>query len=30
MGVELGKGRNMQEIVDEMVMVAEGAKMRPR
>jgi len=28
-GVELGKGRNMQEIVDEMVMVAEGAKSAP-
>ena len=28
-GVELGKGRIMQEIVDEMVMVAEGAKSAP-
>ncbi|MEE4144596.1 MAG: NAD(P)H-dependent glycerol-3-phosphate dehydrogenase [Halieaceae bacterium] len=28
-GVELGKGRNMKEIVDEMVMVAEGAKSAP-
>ena len=28
-GVELGKGRSMQEIVDEMVMVAEGAKSAP-
>jgi glycerol-3-phosphate dehydrogenase (NAD(P)+) len=28
-GVELGKGRNMQEIVDEMFMVAEGAKSAP-
>ncbi len=28
-GVELGKGRNMQEIIDEMVMVAEGAKSAP-
>jgi glycerol-3-phosphate dehydrogenase (NAD(P)+) len=28
-GVELGKGRKMQEIIDEMVMVAEGAKSAP-
>ena len=28
-GVELGKGRDMQDIVDEMVMVAEGAKSAP-
>lgn len=28
-GVELGKGRNMQEIIDEMVMVAEGVKSAP-
>ncbi len=28
-GVELGKGRNMQEIVGEMFMVAEGAKSAP-
>mgnify|MGYP001818752282 FL=1 len=28
-GVELGKGRSMQEIIDEMVMVAEGAKSAP-
>ena len=28
-GVELGKGRNMQEIIDDMVMVAEGAKSAP-
>jgi len=28
-GVELGKGRNMKEIIDEMVMVAEGAKSAP-
>jgi glycerol-3-phosphate dehydrogenase (NAD(P)+) len=28
-GVELGKGRDMQEIIDEMVMVAEGAKSAP-
>ncbi|MEM8662123.1 MAG: NAD(P)H-dependent glycerol-3-phosphate dehydrogenase [Pseudomonadota bacterium] len=28
-GVELGKGRNMPEIIDEMVMVAEGAKSAP-
>ena len=28
-GIELGKGRNMQEIIDEMVMVAEGAKSAP-
>ena len=28
-GIELGKGRSMQEIVDEMVMVAEGAKSAP-
>jgi glycerol-3-phosphate dehydrogenase (NAD(P)+) len=28
-GVELGKGRNMQDIVSEMVMVAEGAKSAP-
>jgi len=28
-GVELGKGRNMQDIIDEMVMVAEGAKSAP-
>ncbi len=28
-GVELGKGRNMQEIIDEMFMVAEGAKSAP-
>ena len=28
-GVELGKGRRMQEIIDEMVMVAEGAKSAP-
>ncbi len=28
-GIELGKGRNMQEIIDEMVMVAEGVKSAP-
>lgn len=28
-GVELGKGRNMPEIISEMVMVAEGAKSAP-
>lgn len=28
-GIELGKGRNMQEIIEEMVMVAEGAKSAP-
>jgi glycerol-3-phosphate dehydrogenase (NAD(P)+) len=28
-GVELGKGRAMQEIIDEMSMVAEGAKSAP-
>lgn len=28
-GVELGKGRHMQEIIDDMVMVAEGAKSAP-
>jgi len=28
-GVELGKGRQMQEIIDEMVMVAEGVKSAP-
>jgi glycerol-3-phosphate dehydrogenase (NAD(P)+) len=28
-GIELGKGRKMQEIIDEMVMVAEGAKSAP-
>ena len=28
-GIELGKGRNMQEIIDDMVMVAEGAKSAP-
>lgn len=28
-GVELGKGRDMQEIIDEMLMVAEGAKSAP-
>ena len=28
-GVELGKGRSMDEIIDEMVMVAEGAKSAP-
>ncbi|MEM1156098.1 MAG: NAD(P)H-dependent glycerol-3-phosphate dehydrogenase, partial [Pseudomonadota bacterium] len=28
-GVELGKGRDMPEIIDEMVMVAEGAKSAP-
>ncbi len=28
-GVELGKGRQMQEIIAEMVMVAEGAKSAP-
>jgi glycerol-3-phosphate dehydrogenase (NAD(P)+) len=28
-GVELGKGRDMQDIIDEMVMVAEGAKSAP-
>jgi glycerol-3-phosphate dehydrogenase (NAD(P)+) len=28
-GVELGKGRQMQDIIDEMVMVAEGAKSAP-
>jgi len=28
-GVELGKGRKMQEIIDEMLMVAEGAKSAP-
>ena len=28
-GVELGKGRAMQDIIDEMLMVAEGAKSAP-
>ena len=28
-GIELGKGRAMQEIIDDMVMVAEGAKSAP-
>jgi glycerol-3-phosphate dehydrogenase (NAD(P)+) len=28
-GVELGKGREMQEIIDDMLMVAEGAKSAP-
>ena len=28
-GVELGKGRDMQDIINEMVMVAEGAKSAP-
>jgi glycerol-3-phosphate dehydrogenase (NAD(P)+) len=28
-GVELGKGRDMQDIISEMVMVAEGAKSAP-
>ena len=28
-GMELGKGRDMQDIIDEMVMVAEGAKSAP-
>ena len=28
-GIELGKGRNMEEIIAEMVMVAEGAKSAP-
>ncbi len=28
-GVELGKGREMKEIIDEMLMVAEGAKSAP-
>ncbi len=28
-GIELGRGRPMQEIIDEMVMVAEGAKSAP-
>jgi glycerol-3-phosphate dehydrogenase (NAD(P)+) len=28
-GIQLGKGRNMEEIVSEMVMVAEGAKSAP-
>jgi glycerol-3-phosphate dehydrogenase (NAD(P)+) len=28
-GMELGKGRSMQDIIDEMVMVAEGAKSAP-
>jgi glycerol-3-phosphate dehydrogenase (NAD(P)+) len=28
-GVELGKGREMQDIIDEMLMVAEGAKSAP-
>ena len=28
-GVELGKGRDMQDIIDDMVMVAEGAKSAP-
>lgn len=28
-GVELGKGRKMQDIIDEMVMVAEGVKSAP-
>jgi glycerol-3-phosphate dehydrogenase (NAD(P)+) len=28
-GIELGRGRAMQEIIDEMVMVAEGAKSAP-
>lgn len=28
-GLELGKGRAMQEIIDDMVMVAEGAKSAP-
>jgi len=28
-GIELGKGRTMEEIIEEMVMVAEGAKSAP-
>jgi glycerol-3-phosphate dehydrogenase (NAD(P)+) len=28
-GIELGKGRDMQDIIDDMVMVAEGAKSAP-
>jgi glycerol-3-phosphate dehydrogenase (NAD(P)+) len=28
-GIQLGKGRNMEEIISEMVMVAEGAKSAP-
>lgn len=28
-GIELGKGRNMHEIIEEMVMVAEGVKSAP-
>ncbi|MFT4998739.1 MAG: glycerol-3-phosphate dehydrogenase (NAD(P)+) [Flavobacteriales bacterium] len=28
-GIELGKGRSMEDIIDEMVMVAEGAKSAP-
>ena len=28
-GIELGKGRNMEEIIEEMTMVAEGAKSAP-
>ena len=29
MGFELGKGRSLQEIIDDMVMVAEGVKSAP-
>ena len=29
MGYELGKGRTLQEIIDDMVMVAEGVKSAP-
>ena len=28
-GVQLGKGRNIRDIIDEMVMVAEGVKSAP-
>jgi len=28
-GVELGKGRNIEEIIEQMVMVAEGVKSAP-
>ena len=28
-GIQLGKGRDMQDIIDEMVMVAEGVKSAP-
>jgi len=28
-GVQLGKGRDIEEIIDEMVMVAEGVKSAP-